>query len=639
MAEQKFLTNLQLNGNQLLQAAVENLAADPSTNLVAGRIYFNTTNKVFRLYDGSKWVTLGDSADIDKVKVFNTDGSITVATATAEGTEISVAISADTDNGIVVVADGLKAKKYTADGTTIELVTENGKQEFKITNTYTQSLIGNASTDTADSNTIVGAKKYADAKKAEVVGQPTDTDSADTINGAKKYADTKKSEVIGTASDTKDSDTVKGAKKYADNVESTLKGTASDTKDSETIMGAKVFATDLVESLDVARQAESGKYMKAITETDGKVSAEFGQVAAGEVSIADENDHFTGDTVEDALNELFEQSGDGSKVTVEEVTSGLDGSILKAYKIWQGDTSVAGNLKGTINIPKDLVVTSGSVVRGTWSGDTFTEDAQGADKALKLTIANQSAPVYINVLDLVKDHTAGNGINISSTNEISVVLDPTSETFLTVGADGIKLAGIQSAINTAKSEVVGTAGDADSASTVYGAKAYADTKKSEVIGQSTDASTADTINGAKKHADEAAAEVVGQSGDADSASTVFGAKAYADTKKNEVIGTTEDASTADTIKGTKKLINERETAIMAALPHYYKTTISNPAGQSTTIAAATHGCGIAPMVQTFIGTEQVICQVSVSATGAITVSWNGTIESLTIVVVGLPAAA
>ena len=145
---------------------------------------------------------------------------------------------------------------------------------------------------------------------------------------------------------------------------------------------------------------------------------------------------------EDAIDAL----STSSKVTLENA-DGTEG-ILKVYTIKQGGTTV-----GTINIPKDLVVTSGSVVKGTWDDGVFTENVSGSGTALKLVIANQTNPVYINTLDLVKDHTSGNGIAISDTNEISVKRDTASENFLTVGADGVKLDGVQNAISAASGHV------------------------------------------------------------------------------------------------------------------------------------------------------------------------------------------
>lgn len=118
---------------------------------------------------------------------------------------------------------------------------------------------------------------------------------------------------------------------------------------------------------------------------------------------------------------------------------------LKTYILSQGTKEI-----GRIDIPKDLVVTSGSLVHGTWTDDTFTEDLEGPDTALKLIIANQEKPVYINTKDLVDYYTAGNGINIDNThNTIALKLDASGEPFLTVGVNGLKLDGVQVAIDKA----------------------------------------------------------------------------------------------------------------------------------------------------------------------------------------------
>ena len=106
-----------------------------------------------------------------------------------------------------------------------------------------------------------------------------------------------------------------------------------------------------------------------------------------------------------------------STVTVEAVT---DTSLFKKYIVKQNGAQVGVS----IDIPKDMVVQSGSIVTGIWNNNVFTEDAQqpgsGTDKALKLIIANQSTPIYINVADLVDAYTAGTGISISNANQISV---------------------------------------------------------------------------------------------------------------------------------------------------------------------------------------------------------------------------
>ena len=50
-----FLNNLDLNGNQLLNARLQNLASDPGS-ADAGDIIYNTTSNVFKYYNGSAWV-------------------------------------------------------------------------------------------------------------------------------------------------------------------------------------------------------------------------------------------------------------------------------------------------------------------------------------------------------------------------------------------------------------------------------------------------------------------------------------------------------------------------------------------------------------------------------------------------------
>lgn len=53
----KFLSALDLNKNQLQNAAVHNLSSAPSSPST-GQIYFNTVDKAYKIYDGSDWQTI-----------------------------------------------------------------------------------------------------------------------------------------------------------------------------------------------------------------------------------------------------------------------------------------------------------------------------------------------------------------------------------------------------------------------------------------------------------------------------------------------------------------------------------------------------------------------------------------------------
>jgi hypothetical protein len=131
-----------------------------------------------------------------------------------------------------------------------------------------------------------------------------------------------------------------------------------------------------------------------------------------------------------AINEVraaVEVGGTGSQVTID--TSTTTEGYLKSYTIKQGTTTV-----GTIDIPKDLVVASGEVV--------VDPDGQPAGTYVKLTIANQEAPVYINVADLVDAYTAQASatqiqLAISDTNEISATIVAGSVTATELAADSV----------------------------------------------------------------------------------------------------------------------------------------------------------------------------------------------------------
>lgn len=116
-----------------------------------------------------------------------------------------------------------------------------------------------------------------------------------------------------------------------------------------------------------------------------------------------------------AINEVLqsvEAGGTGSVVTM--TTDTTTEGYLKTYTFKQGNTEI-----GKVDIPKDLVIQSGEIV--------VDPDGQTAGTYLKLTIANQTAPVFVNVKDLVDAYTAqANGtqiqLAISDTNEISATI-------------------------------------------------------------------------------------------------------------------------------------------------------------------------------------------------------------------------
>ena len=179
----------------------------------------------------------------------------------------------------------------------------------------------------------------------------------------------------------------------------------------------EVISTSLNDLESRKVDKENGKGLSTNDYTNDEKQKLAGIEAGAQKHIAP-----TADEVKNALGYTPANTTDLVDYTVTVTENGASGNTLKSYVLMQKGAAI-----GTINIPKDLVVSSGSVVVGNWVNGVFTENASGTGKAVKLVIANQSDPIYINVQDLVDVYTAAQGateiqLAISNTNEISATI-------------------------------------------------------------------------------------------------------------------------------------------------------------------------------------------------------------------------
>ena len=197
-----------------------------------------------------------------------------------------------------------------------------------------------------------------------------------------------------------------------------------------------------------------------------------------------------------------------------------------------------------INIPRDMVVQSGAVV---------TDPAgQAAGTYIELTLANATNDkVYVNVGDLIEYVTSGStstdSIVVAVSNDHKVTatitdgtiaeskLDAATQAKIDAGASALQASDITTGSTSGTISVDGT----DVAVNGLGSAAYENTSAFDVAGAAATAQAA----------------VIGADGDAATANTVYGAKAYADSivadANDDLIGASTDAATANTIYGAK----------------------------------------------------------------------------------------
>ena len=149
----------------------------------------------------------------------------------------------------------------------------------------------------------------------------------------------------------------------------------------------------------------------------------------------------------DPSDKVLSQSAAGLKTSIQIVKLGTPSgdTIREEFKLVGSDGTT--QLGETIKIYKDQSLQSAEL----------TQDDNG-DDVLRLTynLANGTTSVVdINVDDFLREAEFGNGLQVVD-GEVSIKLADGNEGFLTVGANGVKLDGVQTAIDQAETDAITT---------------------------------------------------------------------------------------------------------------------------------------------------------------------------------------
>jgi hypothetical protein len=182
---QKFLTNIDLNKNQLINASFEVLGTDPSTDLFDGRMYFNSTDGVIKIYDSTAaaWrkVVAGIGATAGVIASGTHASSLTIVESNGQIT-ITPNLATSASAGLMSASDFSKLGDATSEATNNKLVIRDGSGQAKFgTPTEDAHAATKAYVDAARSGLDV--KQSVRAATTGAINLSGDLENGDAIDG------------------------------------------------------------------------------------------------------------------------------------------------------------------------------------------------------------------------------------------------------------------------------------------------------------------------------------------------------------------------------------------------------------------------------------------------------------------------
>ena len=466
----RFLRNGSLFGTrelakEALEGKIQGLSNDQDGSVILAR--YQETNEDVKTLAGFIYAT--DAAK--SITIFDVDAS-----------------GADVDEKIAALRDEINNKL-------------GGGITSANTATAQLSALSGSSSDTSGVTSVWGAKAYAD----DLISTLDYTDTAVTgsyvsaVNEANGKISVSRV-ALPTVAEISESGKAITAVSESNGTISATTGTidaqyvniedAGSLIEATTVEGALAEIAAEIDAMDLAVVSGDGEVITAVSESDGKVSASKTAIkdvkltgyvkdtsATGDIAATDDiegalsklENKAAATTIANADGSINVTSGSsstdinvniksGEKVLAKDGSAGLYTDI-KLSAVTPSSTTVKEeySLIGTDGTPLGTnikIYKDSSLVSITYITDPSDAHYQNLEYVY-VDASGNTQTEYVDISMLVLEAEFASGLTIAN-HVARGVVDQTSENFLTVGADGFKLSGVQSAIDTAVSGAVQT---------------------------------------------------------------------------------------------------------------------------------------------------------------------------------------